>query len=352
MIDSDEKLSEFLVRLRQSAWVALDTEADSLHAYPEKLCLLQITTPSGDELIDPLTRINLEPLLAALTQHELIMHGSDYDLRLFRKHYAFAPNTIFDTMLASRLLGIMQFGLTNLVSQFLGVTLDKGSQKADWAKRPLTERMEVYARNDTHYLKPLSDQLRAALIAKGRLEWHRESCARLVDDCARPPEIDHDNLWRIKGSNRLSRPAMAVLRELWHWREREAIAANRPPFFVLSHETMLDLAVAASLDRPLDTILPRRISDRRRQTMLDAIAAGLAVPVQDQPHALRLVGRRTTDAEKRRSLELQKRRDAVALELGIDPTVIASRGMLMQLAEDWDRACGTVLMKWQYELLK
>ena len=160
VIDSDLKLTELLGRLDSTPWIALDTEADSLHAYPEKICLLQVSTPAGDELIDPLARISLNPLLQAFGQHELIMHGSDYDLRLLRKHHDFVPRAIFDTMLASRLLGHTQFGLTNLVAQYLGVVLEKGSQKADWAQRPLTERMETYARNDTHYLKPLADRLK------------------------------------------------------------------------------------------------------------------------------------------------------------------------------------------------
>ena len=146
MIDNELKLYELVTRLHNTPWIALDTEADSLHAYPEKICLIQITTPHGDELIDPLASIDLAPLLKALGEHELIMHGADYDLRLFRKHHGFVPEAVFDTMLASRLLGQTQFGLTNLLAQYLNVTLDKGSQKADWAKRPLTERMEEYAR--------------------------------------------------------------------------------------------------------------------------------------------------------------------------------------------------------------
>jgi len=125
--------------------------------------------------VDPLSKINLDPLLDALNAHELIVHGADYDLRLLCKHHEFIPSAIFDTMVAARLLGERQFGLSSLLEKFLGVKLDKGSQKADWAQRPLTERMEKYARNDTHYLKPLSDKLREELAAKKRLEWHREN---------------------------------------------------------------------------------------------------------------------------------------------------------------------------------
>src|SRR5260221_3369594 len=182
----------FLPLLKDAKWVAVDTEADSLHAYPEKVCLIQISTAQGDELIDPLANISLDPLLDALSGHDLIMHGADYDLRLLLKHHKFVPSGIFDTMLAARLLGLRQFSLSFLVEHYLGVKLEKGAQKANWAMRPLTERMERYARNDTHYLKPLSDKLKAELEAKGRLDWHQEMCASLVMDCTadRPLNLD------------------------------------------------------------------------------------------------------------------------------------------------------------------
>ena len=139
MIDTEQGLAAFLPTIRAAEWIAVDTEADSLHAYPEKVCLIQISTADGDRLIDPLAGFKLDSLLDALDAHELIMHGADYDLRLLRKHHEFVPCAIFDTMLAARLLGQRQFGLQSLVETYLGVKLEKGSQKANWARRPITE---------------------------------------------------------------------------------------------------------------------------------------------------------------------------------------------------------------------
>ena len=339
------------MRLGTTPWIALDTEADSLHAYPEKVCLLQISTPAGDELIDPLANINLAGLLEAFAGHELIMHGADYDLRLLRKHHDFVPRAIFDTMLASRLLGITQFGLTHLVAQYLGVTLEKGSQKADWAQRPLTERMENYARNDTRYLKPLSDRLKSELDAKGRLGWHQESCSRLITDCAQLRQSDPNLVWRVKGSHRLSRAALAVLREVWNWREAEAISANRPPYFILRHENLVELAAAAAGGHSVERLIPHKFSDHRRAGLIKAVKHGQAVPIQQQPEPVRQTMRRVSDRDKVRALELQQRRDVRAAELGIDPTLIASRATLLDLAEDWN-AHQSELMNWQRELLK
>jgi ribonuclease D len=351
VIDTEEKLAAWLTKLRAAKWVALDTEADSLHAFPEKVCLIQISTADGDRLIDPLANINLDPLLDALNAHELIMHGADYDLRLLRKHHEFTPSSIFDTMLAARLLGERQFGLSSLVEKFLGVKLDKGSQKADWARRPLTEKMETYARNDTHYLQPLADKLKLELQQKNRLAWHQESCARLIAECSQPPVVDGDSVWRIKGSSHLNRPALAVLRELWHWREKEAVAANRPPFFVLNHEKLTEIASAAVENQPVENLLSPRMSPRRRETLLEAVRSGLAVPATRQPEIIRHKFDRPSEAERRHYTELANRRDAHAHKLGIDPTLIASKATLGDLARDWDRNAPE-LMSWQRELLK
>ena len=351
MIETDEKLAAWLPQLRAAKWVAVDTEADSLHAYPEKVCLIQISIAGHDRLIDPLAGINLSALLEALDHHELIMHGADYDLRLLRKHHEFTPSAIFDTMVAARLIGERQFGLSSLVEKFLGVKLDKGSQKADWARRPLTAKMEAYARNDTHHLQPLADKLKLQLEQKGRLAWQQESCARLIAECSQPPVVDGESVWRIKGSSHLNRPALAILREIWHWREREAVAANRPPFFIVNHEKLTDIAGAAAGNYPLDGVLPPRISPRRRASLLEAVRSGLAVPADRQPEIVRQKFERPSEAERRRYLEFAKRRDMHAHKLGIDPTLIASKSTLGDLARDWNKHAPE-LMNWQRELLK
>jgi ribonuclease D len=351
VIDSEPKLAVFLPVLRAAPWVAVDTEADSLHAYPEKVCLIQISTVSSDRLVDPLARLDLDPLLDALSGHELIMHGADYDLRLLRKHHEFVPSTIFDTMLAARLLGLRQFGLGHLVEKYLGVKLEKGPQKANWAMRPLTERMERYARNDTHYLKPLADHLKSQLEAEGRLAWHQESCARLIQDSTIHRPADMDAVWRLKGSHLLEPPALAILRELWQWREAEAVGANKPPFFVMSHQALVDIAAAVAAAKPIEPFLPRHISERRSGGLMRAIARGQGLPPDHHPKPLRRICRRPSEGEKRRFADIQKRRDASAAALGIDPTLIASRAMLSDLAHDWDKHASQ-LMNWQRGLLK
>ncbi len=351
MIADQDRLAELARTLRDSDWVCVDTEADSLHAYPEKLCLMQITTNLGDFLVDTLARLDLAPLLGALSHRELILHGADYDLRMLRKSYAFVPHAVFDTMLAARLLGYEQFGLVHLVQRHLGIELEKGPQKMNWAQRPLTPRMEEYARNDTRYLKAVSDALRADLQAKGRLDWQTESCARLIRDCAEPPPEDPDNEWRMRGSDRLSPRSLAVLRELWRWREAEATAANTPPFFVLSHDTMIELSQDGETTAEVEAKLPLRMGSRRKAGILRAIAQGRSIPASELPQRRVRTHYRPTMEEQRRCAVLKDKRDRAAAELQIDPTLIASRATLVLLAQDWD-AHQHELMNWQCGLLK
>jgi ribonuclease D len=350
VIDTEDKLSALLPALRAAPWIALDTEADSLHAYPEKLCLLQISSEGVEALVDPLASVPLAPLLAILGDHALIMHGSDYDLRLLRKTFDFTPKAIFDTMLAARLLGLREFGLGNLVEKYLNVKLEKGPQKADWARRPLTPRMEEYARNDTRFLKPLSDLLRQELQDKGRLAWHEESCRRLIEECSVVKAPDPE-AWRVKGSFHLGPNALAVLRELWHWREKEAVASNRPPYFILQPETMITMSIDAVEGRPVDHLIPKRFSPRRAATLVKAVQRGVQSP--EKPQLIRTTHYRQTAEEKRRYHELEKKRNRRATDLGIDPTIIASRADLVQLARiDNGEPITAELMEWQSELLK
>ena len=351
MIATDQDLKVLLPDLVSAPWIAVDTEADSLHSYPEKLCLLQISIPGQDVLVDPLSGIDMGPLWAVLQPRELMLHGCDYDLRLFSKHHGFVPNRIFDTMIAARLLGMRQFGLGNLAKDLLGLELEKGPQKSDWSKRPLTERMEEYARNDTRYLNPMVELLRGRLEEKGRAGWCEECCARMITDNTRNEPPDPDRLWRMKKSSKLSRPALAVLREVWQWRENEAVRSNRPPFFVLRHESVLDIAHAAGEGEDYRRFIPPRFSDRRKRTLLESVRRGTECPVEDRPRPLRGVAYHPSEAEKSGFRKLKELRDQRAEKLEIDPTLIASKETLELLTRRDNEAAWAGLMGWQRELL-
>ena len=348
MIQTDAQLSELLPKLAAVDRIAVDTEADSLHCYFEKLCLIQISVPGQDYLVDPLANVDLDPLARALTEKEIVLQGADFDLRLLRRSLGFVATRIFDTVIAARLLGIRSFSLAALVEKFFGVILAKGSQKANWARRPLPHHMAEYAMNDTHYLLPLAEKLEAGLREQGRLDWFRQSCERALDQASVQRSRDDEEAWRIAGSGKLGPRACAILRELWNWRDKEAQAVDRPSFHILQNHLLIRAAEEFAAGEVPDY---RHFSPRRRQSFREAAERGLQLSESEWPVRPKRRGTRPTREMERAAEELRRRRDAVADQHGLEPSLIAPRGALDALAADESRL-ETLLVPWQRDLLE
>src|SRR6266480_574603 len=347
VIASVSQLAELLPQIESVDRVAVDTEADSLHCYREKLCLLQVSLPGRDYIVDPLADVDLAPLGPALEGKEIVLHGADFDLRLLRRGLNFAAQRIFDTVIGARLLGIREFSLAALVKRYFDVELGKGSQKANWARRPLSARMLEYAMNDTHYLLPLVERLESQLKQFHRIDWLRQSCQRAVEQAAVERARDKDELWRIRGSGLLRGRAAAVLRALWQWREKEAEAADRPPFHILQNHELLNAAVSFASEKLPDY---RHFSSRRRQAFREAAQNALQLSEGEWPVSLRRFGTRPSAGMMARTEELRRQRDRGARELDLEPTFIASRSTLEAIAAD-ETCATTVLVPWQRQLI-
>lgn len=348
MITNDAELAAMLPQMAHVDRIAVDTEADSLHCYFEKLCLIQLSFDGRDYLVDPLAGSDLSPLAAALADKEIVLQGADFDLRLLKRSIDFTASRVFDTVIAARLLGIREFSLAALVERYFGVTLKKGSQKANWAQRPLPREMAEYAINDTHYLLPLSYQLEEELRAKGRYDWFEQSCERARAQSAVQRVRDEEEAWRISGAGTLPPRASAILRALWHWRDQEAQAADRPPFHILQNHLLLQ---AAQDFHNGQTPEFRHLSPRRRRGFMQAAEAALAMPESDWPKRLRRVGVRPTQDAERAAENLRRRRDVAAAELGIEPSFIAPKATMESIAADESRS-STLLVPWQRDLLQ
>ena len=347
LIANAAQLRELVVQIEPHDRIALDTEADSLHCYREKLCLLQISAPGQDYMVDPLADLSFQPLFALLEKKEIVLHGSDFDLRLLRRAFEFKAHRIFDTVIAARLLGIQEFSLAALVKQHFGVELAKGSQKANWAQRPLPPRMVEYAINDTRYLLPLAERLETELKKVERFDWFEQSCERAIEQAALDRLRDADETWRISGSGALRGRAAAVLRELWRWREKEAKVADRPPFHILQNRELLNAAESFAEGHIADY---RHFSPRRRQAFREAAERGTGMAEADWPVARRRFGTRPSSEIVRRVEELKHRRDRKAAELGLEAAFVAPRTTLESIATD-ERRAASLLVPWQRQLL-
>ncbi|MEO7167852.1 MAG: HRDC domain-containing protein [Chthoniobacterales bacterium] len=347
MIASDAQLAEILPQLSQHDRIAVDTEADSLHCYFEKLCLIQLTFDSQDHLVDPLSPVALQPLCTALAAKEIVLQGMDFDLRLLRRTFDFPVNEVFDTVIAARMIGLREFSLAALVQQYFDVTLAKGSQKANWARRPLPPAMETYAKNDTHFLLPLAARMEEQMRTLGRMDWFRQSCRRALEQTLVSRERDPDEAWRITGSGTLPPREGAILRAIWRWRDREAQQADRPSFHILQNSAMID---AAKQFVAGETPEFRHLSDRRRRGFLDAAQEALDLPESAWPQRPPRVSRARTPNFDKKVEVLRQRRDHHAKELAIDPAFIAPRNALEGIAADPTRT-DAILVPWQRELL-
>src|SRR6266508_1532005 len=358
LVATDARLAELLKKIEAADRVAIDIEADSLHSYREKLCLVQISAPAAanpegfrgscnDFIVDPLAGLDLEALRRALESREIVLHGADYDLRMMRRGLNFTAQRIFDTMIAARLLGIREFSLAALVKRYFGLELPKGSQKANWARRPLPAQMLEYAMNDTHYLLPMAECLESQLREHHRLDCLRQSCQRALEQAAVHRARDEDELWRIRGSGSLRGREAAVMRALWQWREKEAEAADRPPFHILQNHELLNAAVAfASGNVPHY----RHFSPRRCHAFRQAAQSAMQLPESEWPVSRRRVGRRPGPETVRATEGLRRRRDQAARELNLEPSFIAPRTTLEAIATNQTRAA-SLLVSWQQELL-
>jgi ribonuclease D len=323
--------------------IALDTEADSLHNYFEKVCLIQLSLCGAHYLVDPLAGLDLADFLAALAEKPLIVHGGDYDLRMLRASTGFRPGR-------------------EVFERFFGAAIGKEGQKSDWSRRPLSDRQLRYAVNDTRYLEALAERLGSALSEKGRIAWHEESCRAMVESTGRERSRDPDEAWRIKGSGRLTRRQLAYLREMWRWRDGHARRVNVPAFKILGNQEMMALLQWAECHprEPLERgpKLPRNIVGALLITLQAALSRSAAMQPAEWPEIKkgeRHEAPRDDSKEEIATLRGECARMAGALEIA--PSTLAPRAALETIARTRPRTveeimAGGGLLRWQAEIVR
>lgn len=333
-IASTSALNELAATLAQQRLIAVDTEADSLYSYFEKVCLVQISTRENDYVIDPLA-VTLAPLAPIFSDArvEKTFHAAEYDILCLKRDYGFEFANLFDTMIAARILGWEKVGLGNILEARYGVALNKKFQRADWGRRPLSRAELDYAREDTHYLLALRELQIGELQKHNRLDEAREAFARLARSAPTPRQFDPDEYAHISGARQLDPARRGILRELYRLRDAQARRENRPPFKILSDATMLAIATARPVSaRALQNLsgITSHIFQRYSSAILDAIRTGLARPQAQLPRATHSDA---LDPRARARLgKLKEWRKARAEARGVATDVIISNDMLFALA--------------------
>ncbi len=359
ILTTTRQIEDFAAELEKHRVIAVDLEADSMHNYQEKVCLLQFSTPATTVLIDPLAGADLASLRPLMSNPDSrkIFHAADYDIRSLARDFDITIGGLFDTMISSQFLGEERFGLADVLRKYFGVELDKQYQRADWSKRPLSPEMIRYAAADTTYLHELVEILEAKLIEKGRLEWVEEEC-RLLEK-VRFADSSGPLFLRFKGAGTLRPRQLAVLESLLQWRDKEAQRRDRPLYKVFGNKEILEIAralpaTAAALSR-VAGVSPRLI-ERYGRKLLPAIHQGLDLPDNELPVYPRGERRAKDPQIEKRMIRLKEWRKKVAKELELDPGVLINNTLLEELAhkhprseEDFARI--ELLKNWQRNVL-
>jgi ribonuclease D len=337
-IDRQDKLDHALERVGAHAQIAVDTEADSLHSYFDKVCLIQISLPDEDLIVDPLERLDLTRFGEILADPAItkVFHGGDYDLRILHRDFGFTVRNLIDTSICAQLLGYEGLGLAALLDRHFGLKVNKTHQRADWSMRPLTQEMLDYASMDTHYLVALAAKLQEELTALGRWEWALEEFARLENVRYREVSEEDPEPWRkVKNIGGLERRSLAIVRGIHEWRDALARKADRPPFKVLGNDTIVEIAKekpATYRDLAQLKSVSRYHADRYGRELAAIVRRAMEIPEAELPERNEPKAWIRDKSLEARINRLKAVRDRYARELKIDGSVLGARHILAAIA--------------------
>lgn len=344
LIDQQQDFEVFVEALARETCIGVDTESNSLHAYRERVCLLQFSTRRRDYIVDVLALENIDGVGAVLRDAgiEKIFHAAEYDILCLQRDYGFAVSNIFDTMQAGRILGRKLAGLDRLLEEKFGVKADKRLQKANWGARPLRRELLEYAAMDTHYLIPLRDILEDELRSKGLLELAQEDFRLAASHhVSQSRERGESPSWdRLRARRDLTVQELTIVKELLAWRELAAERLDRPPFKVLGEDKLIEIARRRpGTPAELEALgLSARQIGQWGSQLLQAVGRGVSnPPVQRKRPNL-------ADPVYMKRLELLKDwRKKAAAAMDVESDVVLPRGLMLELADRGAPAVGLIL---------
>ncbi|MFC2003906.1 ribonuclease D [Chloroflexota bacterium] len=314
--------------------IALDTESNSFHHYPEQLCLIQIASRHKVYIIDTISLYDLAPLRDVLADVsiEKVVHGADYDIRSLDRHCGLHIHNLFDTSIAARFIGITQFGLASLTRDLLGITINKSKrlQRTDWGRRPLSTGALEYAATDVRHLLALREILDQRLRTLGRAAWVAEECARIEEVRYTTPNLETAYL-SVKGVKDLDGHGLAVLQSLFLFREEEARRQHRPPFFVLPDASLIFLATSPEAVLSEVPGLGQTGLKRFGQGLQQALRNGITATPIHRPRLIKAV--RASEEQVQRLSRLKEWRTSLGSSLSLEPSLLWPLTSLKRLAK-------------------
>ncbi len=360
LISDDVDLTTRCNLLKTEKKLAFDLEADSMHHFKEKVCLIQVADSTDSFLVDPLAIGDLSALKPVFEDPAItkVFHGADFDIRSLDRDFNIHVNNLFDTEIACRFLGIQKRSLAALLEKYFDLHVDKRFQKTDWSIRPLSKEMISYSVNDVAYLLELREILQKRLIDMGRLAWAEEEFE--IQTQVRYENNGNDPLFlKFKGAGKMGRRSLAVLENLLQLRKKIANEKDRPLFKVISAESITRMATNKpdSLNQLKQTraLSPRQL-DMYGNHCVTAITKGLELAEKDLP----LYPRKRTPGvamevpERIRSLK--EMRINASNRTGIEPGVLINNTLITAIAVAAPRTSEALkqvngIRNWQMEAL-
>lgn len=289
-IDSKIALKNLCDELKKAKIIFFDTEFMREKTYYPLLCLIQLGYEHEGEhkfvAVDPLAKLDLEPLLKILTSatKRIVFHSGSQDLEILYNLNKKLPKKIFDTQIAAMVCGFgEQVSFAQLVEKLTKQKVDKSQRFTDWSKRPLSKKQIQYALNDVIYLQPIYEKLTQELKQTKRAEWVEEEESVLTKISTY--KEDPTNAWKRIKSRGKNNVDLGILQEIAKWREEKAIQRNLPRRFVMKDEIMIE--IAAHTPKDVDSLKNMRgignVSRETLQKIWDAIIAGQKLPPSKKP---------------------------------------------------------------------
>jgi len=359
-IESDEELKSVCDDLLKEKIISVDLEADSMHCFKEKICLIQIASAKQAFLIDPFEIKKIPPFINLLENNDVIkvFHGSDFDIRSLDRDYNARVNNLFDTEIACRFLGIKERGLAALLKKNFNVNVDKKFQKVDWARRPLNQDMIEYSVGDVAYLTKLYDIIHQKLVVNGRLSWAKEEF-----EIQATVRYENNHLLplfkKFKGAGKIDNRSLAVLENLLQMRLLIAQKKDQPLFKIISNASLLTMA----LNRPVktDQMVKMRAINQKQADMygslcLDAIERAMALEHKALPLYPKIRRPKKDTRVQERIERLKKMREKISSSLGIEPGFLLNNALIGSIASENPETAQDLLniepvRQWQVEAM-
>lgn len=248
-IDTEAEFDKMMIALTKETIIAVDLEHHSMNSFHGVTCLMQISTPTVDYLIDTITLRSTIPKLSSILSNPAIlkiMHGSESDNIWLQRDFNIFLVNLFDTYFAAKSLNLERFSFAHLVERYVGITIDKQHQMSDWRVRPLPEDMQLYARQDTHYLFYIYEHLRKELAEKSS-EAITAVFNRSAHQCLKLFKVEPvgPNDWKmvINGSNvPYNKAELARVKAIFEWRSRIAKQEDVSHFALMPNPVIIKIA--------------------------------------------------------------------------------------------------------------